>query len=327
MIKTAHANTADRRRRRVVQALAASPLIALAPLRAAEAPLRMGTSTPGGGFHLYGQTLERVLNADTRSAAVTAVATRGSEENLQRLAKGELDAALIQGTSASQALNGKGDASLRVLYAMYPSPGMLAVRGDSTARRFEDLKGQPVVFGVAASGLVLFARQVFAAIGLDIDRDFDAIYVEKALDAPQRVIDGEAAALWGAGEGWPGFTRLAQSPRGARFIGPGASQVPRILAAHPFLKAMEVPAGAYPGLERELPTVGSWNLILARADLPEARAYAFVRAMHQAAAQLALALPQASMSTSRHTVDATPSLALLHPGTTRLLRELKLVPG
>ena len=145
-------DAANRRRRRVVQALAASPLVALAPLRAADSPLRIGTSTPGGGFHLYGQTLERVLAAGTRSAPVTAVATRGSEENLQRLAQGELDAALIQGTSANQVLNAKGDASLRVLYAMYPSPGMLAVRGDSAARRLEDLRGEPVVFGFEAPG-------------------------------------------------------------------------------------------------------------------------------------------------------------------------------
>ncbi len=95
---------------------------------------------------------------------------------------------------------------LCILYAMYPSPGMLAVARASAARRLEDLAGQPVVFGVRTSG------------------------------------------LWGAGEGWPGFVQVAQSPGRARFIGPTAEQIPRIIARYPLLKGMEVPAQArWPG--------------------------------------------------------------------------------
>lgn len=314
-------------RRRLLKALAATPALSIAAAWADEAPLRLGTSTPGGGFALYGQALERVLNARAGRALLTAVGTRGTNENLQGLASGELDIALIQGTSANEVLQAQADPGLRVLYAMYPSPGMLAVPGDSPARRLEDLKGEPIVFGVRASGLVLLAQQVFGALDLDIDRDFRAVYVEKAAQSPQRVLDGEAAGLWGAGVGWPGFTRLAQAPGGARFIGPSPAQIPRILEAQPFLKAMEVPAGAYPGLEQALPTVGSWNMVLARAALPEDRAYRFARAMHEAAADLAAALPQAAMSTARHTLQATPSPDLLHPGTARLLQELRLLPG
>jgi len=37
------------------------------------------------------------------------------------------------------------------------------------------------------------------------------------------VQDGRAAALWGAGIGWPGFSAMAESPGGARFIAPDAS--------------------------------------------------------------------------------------------------------
>ncbi|MBA3589273.1 TAXI family TRAP transporter solute-binding subunit [Methylibium sp.] len=314
-------------RRRLLRALAVTPALGIASAWAGDAPLRLGTSTPGGRFALYGQALEGVLNARAGRTLLTAVGTKGTNENLQGLASGELDIALIQGTSANQVLQTQGDAGLRVLYAMYPSPGMLAVPGDSTARRLEDLKGQPVVFGVPASGLVLLARQVFGGLGLDIDRDFRALYVEQAAQSPQRVLDGEAAGLWGAGVGWPGFTRLAEAPRGASFIGPSPAQIPQILQAQPFLKAMEVPAGAYAGLEHALPTVGSWNVMLTKATFSEERAYQLARALHEAAAALAAALPQAAMSTARLTAQATPSPALLHSGTARLLRELGLLPG
>ncbi|WP_020186721.1 TAXI family TRAP transporter solute-binding subunit [Methylopila sp. 73B] len=323
MIKT------ETSRRAVLRAIAASSALALAPSLsvAAETPLRLGTSTPGGGFTLYGETLAQAANAQAGETLVSPVGTSGTAENLRLLAEGRLDLALIQGTAASQALTAEDASGLRIVFAMYPSPGMLAVPRDSPARRFEDLKGLPVVFGVRASGLVLLARQVFGAIGLDVDRDFQAVYVGQAAESPERVIDGEAAGLWGAGEGWPGFARLAASPRGARFFGPLPEQIPRILAAHPFLTAMAAPAGAYPGLDADLPTVGSWNLILGRSDLAAERVRRFADAVHAAAKELAAALPQAAMTTAARTAEAAPAAALIHPGTAGLLRDLKLLPG
>lgn len=316
-------------RRTVLQAIAASPALVLASSfsRAAETPLRLGTSTPGGGFTLYGERLSQAVNAQAGETLVAPVGTGGTTENLRLLADGRLDLALIQGTAASQALTADDASGLRIVFAMYPSPGMLAVPRDSPARRFEDLKGPPVVFGVRASGLVLLARQVFGAIGLDVDRDFQAVYVGQAAESPERVINGAAEGLWGAGEGWPGFMRLAASPRGARFLGPLPEQIPRILAAHPFLTAMAAPAGAYPGLDADLPTVGSWNLILGRSDLPAERVRRFADAVHAAATALADALPQAAMTTASRTAEAAPAAGLIHPGTASLLRELMLLPG
>lgn len=293
---------------------AAMPAAVAAPasVPATLQPLRLGTSTPGGGFSQYGELLQAVLNRRQGQDLLQARPTRGTVENLELLQRGELDMALIQGTSADEVLQKGRAGGLCILYAMYPSPGMLAVPRASAARRLEDLAGQPVVFGVRTSGLVTLARQVFTGIGLDIDRDFKAIYVERAADSPRIVLAGEAGGLWGAGEGWPGFMQVAQSPGGARFIGPSPAQIPRIIARYPLLKGMEVPAQAYSGIESPLPTVGSVNLILARADLDDARAEAFVTAMQQAGPELTAALPQAGFSTLANTLASAPSPELLH---------------
>ncbi len=275
--------------------------------RCAWAPPRLG-----GGFALYGQTLERVLNAMTGRALLRAIPTRGTTENLQLLARGELDAALIQGTVASEVLQRGADAGLRVLFAMYPSPGMLAVPAASGFQRLDALRGQRVVFGVRSSGLVTLARQVFDGMGLDIDRDFSAVYVEQAAQSPQLVLAGDAVGLWGAGEGWPGFVAVAAAPGGARFLGPTPEQITRVRAKYPLLQAMEVPAGLYPGIATGFPTVGSVNLILARADLDLAAGAAFVQAMRDAVPRLAQALPQAAFSTLHNTLASTPAPDLLH---------------
>lgn len=283
------------------------------PLRADSSPLRLATSTPGGGFAAYGQMLERVLNRQAGHALLQALPTKGTGENLELLAQGRVDAALIQGTAASELLARPDAGGLRILFAMYPSPGMLAVPAASPLRQLDEARGRRVVLGVRTSGLVTLGRQVFDGIGIDIDRDLQAIYVDQAAQSPRLVLAGQADALWGAGEGWPGFLRLVEAPGGARFIGPSPAQIARIRERYPLLQAMTVAPGTYPGITDPLGTVGSVNLILARPGLDDARARAFVQAMDAAAAELAEALPQAAFSTLGNTRASAPDPALLHP--------------
>jgi len=139
------------------------------------------------------------------------------------------------------------------------------------------------------------------------------------------VLDGRAAALWGGGTGWPGFTAVAQGPAGARFIAPSAEEAKRILAKHAFLKPLTVPAGGYPGQSAPIASVGSWSFILARPTLEEDSAYRLARALHRAEGALAARLDQARETTAANTVSAAPRIELIHPGVLRYLRELGLV--
>ena len=128
----------------------------------------------------------------------------------------------MQGEVAHEALTGIGrpPADLRILAAMYPTPGMFVVRADSPVRTIEDLRGKPVAFGARGSGLVILARYVLDGLGLDQERDFQAVYLDRAGDGPAMVLDGRVAALWGGGIGWPGFATVGRAPGGARFSRP-----------------------------------------------------------------------------------------------------------
>jgi hypothetical protein len=214
---------------------------------------------------------------------------------------------------------------LRVLTAMYSTAGMFVVRADSPYRTIRDLAGKPVAFGARGSGLVILSRYVLDGIGLMQDKDFSAIYLERAGDGPAMVQDGRAAALWGGGVGWPGFEAMAKSPAGARFIAPDADEVRRILAKHPFLKPLTLPATSYPTQTAAIPSVGSWSFVLMRPSLSDEVAYRLARALHAAEATLAQRLPQARETTAVNTVGAVPRPELLHPGVARYLREQGLL--
>lgn len=288
----------------------------------AKTPVILGTATPGGGFPLYGAVIVDVVNALEPSLAIEARNTRGSTENVPLLQAGTLDIGLVQGEVVQPALAG----GLRIIAAMYSTPGMFVVRGDSPDRRIADLRGKPIAFGARGSGLVILARNVLDGIGLDPERDFQAIYLDRAGDGPLMVMEGRAAALWGGGMGWPGFTAATQGPAGARFIAPDAAEIARICAKHPFLKPMTLPAGAYPGQAQPIASVGSWNFILARGDLDDGIAYRIARALHRGEAELAQRLPQARETTAGNTAAAAPDLSLVHRGVLRYLREIGLAP-
>jgi TRAP transporter TAXI family solute receptor len=287
----------------------------------------LGTATPGGGFPVYGQAVADTINEVDATLDVRPRNTKGSTENVPRQEAGSLDLALVQGEVVHEALTGVGraPADLRVLAAMYSTPGMFVVRADASYRSIDDLKGRPVAFGARGSGLIILARYVLDGLGLDRDRDFQAVLLDAAGDGPAMVMDGRAAALWGGGIGWPGFTAVARGPAGARFLVPDLDGIQRIQRKHPFLKLMLVPAGSYPGQTAELHSVGSWSFIMARPTLADEVAYRLARALHRGEGALGARLAQARETTAANTVAAVARPELLHPGVRRYLLEAGLV--
>jgi len=128
----------------------------------------LGTATPGGGFPVYGEAYARALNEADPTLRIEPRNTKGSAENIPALEESRMDIGLVQGEAAHEAFSGIGRAPIKakILVAMYSSPGMFVVRGDSPAKRIADLKGQPVAFGAAGSGLVILSRYVLDGIGL-----------------------------------------------------------------------------------------------------------------------------------------------------------------
>jgi TRAP transporter TAXI family solute receptor len=286
--------------------------------------ISLGTATPGGGFPLFGNTFAQVVNDADPTLIIESRNTKGSYENIPLLESGQLDIALVAGEPSYEAFKGIGRPAtrLKILTAMYSSPGMFVVRADSPYRTIRDLVGKTVAFGAKGSGLPVMSRFVLDGLGLKQDEDFQSVYLDHAGDGPAMVLDGRVAALWGAGIGWPGFTNLAGSPGGARFIAPDSAEIARIKAKHAFLKPMTIPAGSYPNQNMPIESLGSWSFVLARADLPDDVAYRLARTLHGAESILCKKLAQACETTAANTVAAAPDMALIHPGVMKYFREI-----
>jgi uncharacterized protein len=289
--------------------------------------ISLGTATPGGGFPLYGSAFAQVMNEADPTLSIQPRSTRGSNENVPLLEKGDLDIGLVAGEPAYEAFMGIGRPAihLKILTAIYSSPGMFVVRADSPYKTIRDLAGKPIAFGARGSGLPILSRYVLDGLELKQDEDFQSIYLDRAGDGPAMVLDGRVAALWGAGIGWPGFAAVAGSAGGARFIAPDADEIARIRAKHAFLKPLTVPAGSYPGQNDPINSVGSWSFILARETLPDDVAYRLARTLHGVEATFCKKLAQACETTAANTVAAAPSQDLIHPGVLKYFREIGAV--
>ncbi len=286
--------------------------------------VRLGTATPGGGFPVYGAAFVEAVRRVDPGLEIEPVNTKGSTENVPMLEAGTLDIALVQGEVVHESLSGIGrpPADLKVITAMYPTAGMFVVRADSSYRRIADLLGKPIAWGAQGSGLVILGRYAMDGLGFDAAKDFQPIYLERAGDGPAMVLDGRAAALWGGGASWPGFTTVARSEPGARFIAPDAQEIARILGKHPFLKPVTQAAGSFPGQAAAIPSVGSWSFVMARPGLDDAVAWRLARALHELD-KAGSPPPQLVDTTAKNTLAAAPR-ERLHPGVARYFQEAGL---
>lgn len=283
--------------------------------------LVLGTATPGGGFPLYGDAAAAAVNETDSSLLVQARNTAGSAENIRLLEAGDLDLALVAGEPAYEAFAGIGrpKSKLKIVAAIYSSPGMFAVRGDSGATTVRDLVGKPIAWGTRASGITLLGKYMMDGLGLDREKDFEPHFLDKAADGPVMVADGRVAAQWGAGIGWPGFTAITSA--GGRLIGLTRDEVEMVRAKHNFLKLITVPAGSYPGQVEPIEAVGSWSYILGRTNLDEDVAYHFARALDLGHARLVQRVEQGVETRPENTVSAAPGLEQIHPGVLRYLAD------
>ena len=293
-------------------------LSAMATVRPAGADpmkLRLGTALSGGGVELYGLALIDGIRSVDPTFEIRAVTTKGILDNVARLEDGSLDIGLVFGEVAHELFAGIGRPRTRltILSVMYSTPGMFVVRSDSRYRRINDLRGHRVVWNGRGGGLAVQARYVLEGLGLDPDRDFEAIYTDKLEVGPDMVIEGRAAALWGSGKRWPGFVTVASSSRGGRFIAPNRNEIQRIRDKHGFLAEFTVPARMYPGQYDPIQTVGSWAFVMARADLDDAVGFRFAQALHRVE-RMSMLSKQLAESTVKNTLMAVPRRERLNPG-------------
>lgn len=292
--------------------------------------LSIGTAPPGGAFFQVGSAIGETLNSHKgdNQWEFTAEATKGSQENIRRLDRGELDLALSNAAITYFAVRGEGDWEkkypMRSVMTLAPNVALFVAPRSSRIASIADLKGKRVSVGPAGAGFRYFIEPILAAHGLSYD-DFDENNATQS-SAVDLLSDGAIdAAFLGGAIPTASITQAATS-MDLVFVpfDPAARQ--ELIDAYSFFRPATIPAGTYRGQDAAFEglDVGSMHLITS-ADKADELVYQLTKTIWENRQSVVDQHPAGRAINESNVVRDTGTP--FHPGAVRYFREIGIWPA
>ena len=298
-----------------------------APAAAADKQfLRMFSGPEGGSWYPLGSAMMTIIEKNLKIS--TSNGPGGGVGNCKAVNAGRADLGWTYTHTAYNAYNGRGkfhkkNQNLRHLMSLYPGVFQIAVPKSSKIYSVADLKDKRIVPGkVGFSGTVI-AELVLKAYGLTFDS------IKKNGGSVSFVGYSDSAALMkdGHSDAYMAVTSCPQSTiidlnfrPGIRFLPIDQAHMKKILEMEPGLMATVIPKGAYKGLDKDVPAVGTVTCIVINKDVPDELAYNIVKTLYANWPELAKVKKKAI-------AQSKPEKALLgagipvHPGALKYYKE------
>ncbi|MFH0784081.1 MAG: TAXI family TRAP transporter solute-binding subunit [Pseudomonadota bacterium] len=295
----------------------------------------LATASKGGTYYPVGEalaTLTKVMLQPKENISITAIVTAGSEENIQLLRENKAQFAILQGLYGYYALNGIGPIAndgpqkeLRSISMLWQQVEQFIVASEkiktTTISDIVELKGAKVSFGKMNSGTL--GENIFLLKNLNIDASntFDFVYAGYG-ESIDLIRNGKIQAI-SLPAGVPttavsyAFRLMGDKLAMLNFTPEQAKQADGGLG---LWTPYRIPAGTYPGLEKDVMTIAQTNFLVVRADVDDKAVYnitklifenlRFLQNIHKATLE---------MSTEK----ALEGLLIpLHPGAAKYFKEI-----
>lgn len=292
--------------------------------------LSVGTAPPGGAFFQVGGALADVLGAAAadRGWQVNQEATSGSQENIRRLAQGELDLALSNSAITYFAVRGTEgwdrEYGMRSVMTLAPNVAMFIATPGSGINRLADLAGKRVVIGPAGAGFEYFVRPILEAHGVNYS-DFTALNATQT-GAVDMLTDGSADAVFLGGAVPTASITQAAATMDLTFIPFDDAPKAALIAEHLFFRPATIPAGTYRNQDAPFEglDVGSMHLITS-VDEDEQRIYDVTKMLYEHRDEVTAKHPAGRAINPANVVRDTGTP--FHPGAIRYFREIGIWPN
>ncbi len=291
--------------------------------------LSVGTAPPGGAFFVVGGAIAQVVDQNTRTTGwqVSSEATKGTQENIRRLARNELDFALANAAISYFAVRGEGKweakQEIRTVMTLAPNIALFITPSGSGVNTMADLRGKRVVVGPAGAGFDHFLRPILQAHGITYD-DFTPLHNTQA-GAVDMLADGSAAAAFLGGAVPTASITQASASQDIHFIPFDAAARDALFERYPFFAPAKIPAGTYRDQREEYAGMNVGNMhLITRASLDEDTAYAFTKALYENRAEVVKKHPAGRAINPKNIVRDTGTP--FHPGAIRYFKEIGIWP-
>ena len=248
--------------------------------------LSLGSAPAGGAFFVVGSALAEVVNEAGASLGynVTAEATSGSQENIRRLASGELDVALSNAAITYFAVRGSEGWDraypVRSVMTLAPNVALFVTQASSGISTIDDLRGRRVTVGPAGAGFEYFVAPLLEAHGVTYD-DFSPLNATQQA-AVDMLTDGSADATFLGGAVPTASITQAAASMEITFIPFGDQEKQGLIDEYLFFRPATIPPETYRGQAEPFEglDVGSMHLITS-ADAPEEFVYNVTRLLYE----------------------------------------------
>ncbi len=309
--------------KRLAIILAVCAALALAvPAAAKTTFISIGTGGTGGIYYPYGGGVAEIWSKYVPGVKAVAEVTGASVENVKLAHKGETVIGEVMGDVALAGYKGlskfKGKKhNILAMAIMYPNLLQVVTLKNSGITNIEQIKGKRISSGSPGSGTNFMAEAVFKALGIPLDsyKDSRLSFTETANALRDGTID---VGIWCVGPGTSSILDLATT-HDIRIIGFTPEQIKKILAANKTYSAVELAGGVYRGVDKPVPTIGVWNVMICQKSLPTDLVYNLVKALYAHRDYLMKIHPSAAYTTPENAVKYSP--IPLHPGTIKYLEE------
>jgi uncharacterized protein len=283
--------------------------------------LTIGTASPGGTYHVYGEGLAGILTR-ALDLPVAMRPTEGPTENIALMEAGEAKLGFVTVGIAMQAWNSTGvwagrppARAMRAIFPMYDTPFHFVVLQEAGISSIAAMADKRVGVGPTGGTTSTYVPEFFNA--LKIGATFvHGDWSDLATQLQERKIDVIAA---GAGVPLPAVADLERKVN-IRYVPLGADQVAALRLAMPELAPSRIPAGTYPSLNRPYQTVGLYNFAVAHRDLPDDLVYQMVKTVFENHERMMEVHPAAAETIPANI--ARNSFLPLHPGAIRYYRQV-----
>jgi TRAP transporter TAXI family solute receptor len=282
----------------------------------------LGSGAEGGSFAPIGKAVCEAMNEARKQSLVRclSVQSTGSLVNIHAVAAGTIQLGFGQEDLAGQAYadnSPRGGRALRAVALMHHSPIGIVVRRASGIRNLDQIAQGVLNRGQKGSGMYANAEVVLTAMGLQ-DRDFKGVTSLAAPTLVQAFCAGEIDVIFDA------LAHPSQQYRQLMECGGELLDIPpplmqRMLAASPWLKPMDIPAGLYRSDQPVVKTLGMRNLLLTRADVDAEAIFRVAVLLRQQHAALQAQEPLLTTMRKLSPQDLDGLSVPLHPGARRAL--------
>ena len=262
-----------------LSALAAAALIATTPAMAQDRTgwpdsMTIGTASQGGTYFVYGNGLAAFIG-ESLGITASGEVTGGPVQNATLVQTGDhlmglvtMGPAYEAWTGVSELAPGLPHTDLRALFPMYQTPFQVITMSSSGITSVSDLAGRRVSVGPAGGTPGTYWPRFMATLGVEA-----TVSNAGAADAASQLKDGLIDAFaFAAGVPISAFSQLA-AEADVRMFGFTEAELATILAAHPEVASLDIPAGTYAGHDYDQMSVAMWNYAIANASMPETLAY------------------------------------------------------